>query len=618
MKQVLFFLGRVLLFCLPQTVISTVAILAYVRAGIVPPYSAGAHVCMILTVNIVYFSIWGLLDKQTGGKDRPWRQRLFALTGFLKGMMINLVYVASYTSHGLWGEYITWANLRALGPHLRGFHLALGAGFIVSLGVIGIALTAYLVLRIRISGTVLRWLRATYAGPAAALHGLLLAGLCAALGANFWFRDPLWHQMAERDPILAFWTNQTAAEPALTAEMLADRTAGQAYRVPETFRRRNVLIFAIDCLRADHLSFRGYPRDTTPFLTSLHRAGRLQAVDFAVSNGNDSPQGIRAILNSRLPHRHNLQNFRLQDLLKQAGYRTHVLGTGDHTTLGSMRMHYGPNVDVFLDGLTTREFSVNDDRGLLESLAKIAPAGDQPAFFYFHLMSAHELGVRDPAFARWQPATLTMDWHTIITRRPDPRQTVNTYDNGVLQADHHLREIFAELEKKGYLRDYIAVITGDHGQGLGEYGHYGHTEFLRSVDVNVPILFMDSEAADYGPMPFASHIDIAPTLLDRLGLPRPERWQGRSLFRTTPPSATYLIGKHKEGWKGVMLRRDDAIYKYLLKGRQRNSFTEELYEVTADPTEARNLAAEPNPGELLLELRQMAANEFGRPVPPLN
>lgn len=616
MKQMLFFLGRVLLFCLPQTLISTAAILTYVRAGIFPPYSVGAHVCMILSVHIVYFSAWGLLDKRTGAKDLPWIQRLFALTGFMKGMMINLVYVASYTSYGLWGEYITWANLRALGPHLRGFHLALGAGFVVSLGMIAIALTAYLVLRLRMSRTLLHWLRTAYAGPSSALHGLMLASLCAALGANFWFRDPLWQHMAERDPILAFWTNRTAAEPALTAEMLADRTAGRAYRVPEAFRRRNVLIFAIDCLRSDHLSFRGYPRDTTPFLTSLHGAGRLQAVDFAVSNGNDSPQGIRAILNSRLPHRQNIHNFRLQDLLKQAGYRTHVLGTGDHTTLGNMRTHYGPNVDVFLDGLTTRRFSVNDDRGLHESLAKIPPSGDQPAFFYFHLMSPHELGVRDPAFARWQPATLTMDWHTIITRQPDPRQTVNTYDNGVLQADHHLREILATLEAKGYLRNYVAVITGDHGQGLGEFGHYGHTEHLRSVDVNVPILFMDSESTDYGPMPFASHIDIAPTLLDRLGLPRPERWQGRSLFRAPPSEAAYLVGKRNDGWRGVLLRRDGALYKYLFKGLRLHSFEEALYEVAEDPGETRNLAAEPTSQELLLELRGMAAKEFGRPVPP--
>jgi glucan phosphoethanolaminetransferase (alkaline phosphatase superfamily) len=618
MNQVLGLFSRVLLFCLPQTLLSFLAIQAYVRAGIFPSFGVGTHVGLILALHVLFFSGWALLSRQIQGADKPWFRRLYALSCLAKWMVINLVYLASYSSYRLWSAYITWANLKAAGPHLRGFQLALGPGLFIGLALAGLVLLGYLVLALRTAGPSLRWLQATYAGRSAPIHSLLLFTLTALVGLNFWFRDPLWAQMGERDPLIAFWSNRAAADPVLTSDMLADRQAGQAYRVPTDFHRRNVLVFVIDCLRADHLSFRGYTRETAPFLASLAREGRFQPVDFAISSGNDSPQGIRAILNSRTPPRQNIHNFRLQDLLKRAGYRTHVLGTGDHTTLGRMREHYGPNVDVFLDGLTTQTASVNDDRGLLESLDKIGPAGDQPAFFYIHLMSAHELGVRDPAFARWRPATLIMDWHALLARSPDPQATINTYDNGILQADHILREIFARLETKGYLKDYVAVIAGDHGQGLGERGNYGHTRFLYAEDVNIPILFLESTPTNYGSMPFASQVDIAPTLLDRLGLPRPARWEGRSLYRASAPETAFAAGRQDHGWLAVVQRRGDEIFKYLFKGNRRKGFQEELYSSTRDPRECNNLVMDPAHAELLLEMRRRAAKEFARAVPPLD
>ncbi len=618
MRQVLVFFSRVLLYCLPQTLLSFLAINAYVRAGIFPSFGLGTHVCLILTLHVLFFSGWALLGRRLQGAELPWFRRLFAFACLVKWMMLNLVYLASYSSYRLWSAYISWDNLKALGPHLRGFHQALGPGLFVGLALAGLALIGYLLLVLRLARPVLRGLQTTYAGRSAALHASLLATLTALVGLNFWFRDPLWTQMSDRDPLIAFWTNRAAADPGLTPTMLADRAAGQAYQVPADFQRRNVLIFVIDCLRADHLSFRGYDRETSPFLTSLHRAGRFQQVDLALSNGNDSPQGIRALLHSRMPHRQNIHNFRLQDLLKRAGYRTHVLGTGDHTTLGNMREHYGPNLDVFLDGLTTRKATVNDDRGLLESLDKLGPASDQPAFFYIHLMSAHELGVREPVFARWRPATLRMDWKSLMARSTDPQATINSYDNGILQADHYLREIFTRLEAKGYLKDYIAIIAGDHGQGLGDRGNYGHTRFLYAEDINIPILFLESGPADYGPMPLASQVDVAPTLLDRLGLPQPAHWEGQSLYRSPAPTTLYAEGRRDSGWRAVVLRRGEATFKYLFYGGRRLGFEEALYALKTDPLERNNLATDPAWTEILLEMRRLAAKEFERPVPPLD
>jgi hypothetical protein len=608
----------VLALCLPQFVVSAIAIYAYADALIYPASGVGFHLALMLALHVGYFSAWGLLARTRGWGEHRWFRLLYALSLVGKGLALNLVYVCSYLSHQLWSAYISWDNLRALGPHLRGFHLALGAGFYWGCGLALGLLLASLVAALKLSAVLTGRLHRAYADSRAAFFSPVLFSVLGLLAGLLWLRNPQGEAAREADPILAFWSNRAAADPVLTSDMLADRQAGLAYVPPASFSRRNVIVIIIDCLRADHLSFRGYTRETTPFLTSLAREGRLQQVDFAISNGNDSPQGIRTILSSRYPHRQNFHNFRLQDLLKRAGYRTHVVAAGDHTTLGGMRRHYGSNVDVFSDGLDARSYSVNDDRGLLESLDKIDPAGDQPAFFFIHLMSAHDLAVREPRFSRWQPAQLELEWNAMILGRYDAVTMTNTYDNGVLQADHYLERVLTVLKAKGYLKDFVAVITGDHGEGLGERGNYGHTRFLYAEDITVPILFLESGQADYGPMPFASHVDIAPTLLDRLGLPRPDRWDGKSLLHAAAPELAFAAGTRESGWRAVVLRREGAMFKYLFYGNKLRAFQEHLYELISDPTEKSDLSANPAHEELLLEMRRRAAKEFARAVPPLD
>ena len=56
LRDSLGFFGLLLLFCLPQTVVSTVAILAYVRAGIFPPFGVGTHVALVLALQILFFT----------------------------------------------------------------------------------------------------------------------------------------------------------------------------------------------------------------------------------------------------------------------------------------------------------------------------------------------------------------------------------------------------------------------------------------------------------------------------------------------------------------------------------------------------------------------------------
>jgi len=608
-------IAKILSLVAPQLAFSTVAILIFIRTFDLPRTLWWFHMATLLPLQCVFFWTWSAVGQRNNNAEKVWFRRFYVISLFLKSAAINLFFVGSYVSYQLWGAYVSRANLSVLIPHVEGFYLAVGSASLAAAGLLLLALAAYFYWLFKLAPRLVRWLQWSFAAPASspAVAGLTVAAILVAAGMWHLNLDPAGTR--RQDPVLCFWTNAAAGKPLMTPEMIADVEVESAYQIPTSFRRRNVIIITIDCMRSDHLSFRGYKRETMPFLARLAASGRLHQVDFAVSNGNESKQGILSALGSRYPHNHNLYNFKLPDLLKRAGYRTHVFGTGDHSTLGDMRQFYGPNIDVFSDGLSPRTFSVNDDRGLLESLRELAPSDGRPAFFFIHLMSPHSLAVKQEEFARWQPALLQLDWGRMILGGMSPDVGKNTYDNGLYQADHYLREILEQLAAKGYLQDYVGAIAGDHGEGMGERGNFGHTQYLFMEDIKIPILFLDSEQTDYGPMPFGSLVDIGPTILDRLGLPAPPRWNGHSLFRSSGPDRIFAVGKRDGEWRAVIRRKNGQLHKYLFFGKDRRNFRELLFNLSTDPFELHDLIGM-GQSDLLTEMRQLAQAEFNFALPP--
>jgi arylsulfatase A-like enzyme len=113
---------------------------------------------------------------------------------------------------------------------------------------------------------------------------------------------------------------------------------------------------------------------------------------------------------------------------------------------------------------------------------------------------------------------------------------VNYYDNGMLQFDAVVRMALQRFEAGGYLSDAIVVITGDHGEMLGEDGEYAHAQSVQEGALAIPFLMAGygRTPAAWQPRALASQIDIAPTLLAELGFPVPASWHGIALQRPGP------------------------------------------------------------------------------------
>lgn len=115
--------------------------------------------------------------------------------------------------------------------------------------------------------------------------------------------------------------------------------------------------------------------------------------------------------------------------------------------------------------------------------------------------------------------------------RTDPgwRALMARYWGNITLVDRSVGRILKALEESGKADDTIVVFTSDHGELMGDHGILGKT-LMYEESIKVPMVL---RAPMVGQPPRRiggrfSHIDLVPTLMELLGLDRPDRLQGRS------------------------------------------------------------------------------------------
>jgi arylsulfatase A-like enzyme len=172
-------------------------------------------------------------------------------------------------------------------------------------------------------------------------------------------------------------------------------------------------------------------------------------------------------------------------------------------------------------------------------------------------------------------------------REPTPDTfDLGRYLNVVHQTDGQLGRLFETIRRSGLEDDTLVVVTGDHGQAFG-YPHdtFGHGRTAYEEDVHVPLLFWypriykTATRADT----VGSHVDLAPTIAELVGLPPAPDWQGRSLFDTAHSPRAYFYSADDEFTLGIR----EGNWKYIFNLRDG---IQELYDLHLDPNELHNVA----------------------------
>ncbi|MFW2374383.1 MAG: sulfatase-like hydrolase/transferase [Gammaproteobacteria bacterium] len=428
------------------------------------------------------------------------------------------------------------------------------------------------------------------------------------------------------DKRIGIWTGEPLAylyinsrteflsDPVRIAERTKDMRLRQQYlsnnAVSNLSSKPNIILIIADALRKDHMSVYNYERATTPFLTSLDNSSKLKKVEFATSSCSESLCGIVSVLSSREYQYLSYDLFKLNDLLRDQGYHIEFLLSSSHYFLGKKKL-YGPNIDRYVDGTHFQNYTVYDDRGVIEALENTDVYSGKPVFFYFHLMSSHQLGNKLSQFNQFNAVEPIEKYNLKKGSRERYQSEVNNYDLGVLQTDDFIKKIFSMLTQKKYLDNALVIITGDHGDGLGERGNYSHTQYLFQEDISIPLLIYDTNNTQYSNLEFSTHIDIAPTIVERVGLPVPESWHGKSLLDPLRiPRFTNHQTNWEVRWKAIIMKSNNAIYKYIkLDKKYTGKEIEMLYELISDPDEKLNLIQHP-PEDILNLLRNEYYKSF--------
>jgi glucan phosphoethanolaminetransferase (alkaline phosphatase superfamily) len=353
------------------------------------------------------------------------------------------------------------------------------------------------------------------------------------------------------------------------------------------FNKKNIILIIVDALRADYLNLYGYPKETSPFLSQLYNEGSLHKIDYTFSTSAHSFPGILSILRSKSWNKMGETNFSLPELFKDQGYRVNFVLSGDHTNFYNLRQYYGNNMDSYLDGADLDNFFPNDDLLLFEGLRNISAYQNTPNFFYFHLMSVHPLGIRHQESLKYLPAS---------SNRLNIQSYQNNYNNGIIQMDSYLKKLFEQLTTKGYLKNSIVIITADHGESIGEDGIFGHANSVSSREIYIPLLIYDTDTSvNYIRKKYATQPDIAATIVDRLGLPIPITWEGKSLLKKAFSPFSFHCFNNSYA---IINYQENKILKYCYN---RETKKEAVFELKSDFYEKKNV---------LLKMDKLLLTEF--------
>ncbi|MFN2196888.1 MAG: sulfatase-like hydrolase/transferase, partial [Anaerolineales bacterium] len=355
-----------------------------------------------------------------------------------------------------------------------------------------------------------------------------------------------------------------------------DGASNQAARHP------NILLIGSDGVNARNMSLYGYQRDTTPNLSKL--ANESLVAENAFTNSGNTSGSIISIFNSKLPTQTRLiyppdilrgsdAYQHLPGILRSLGYTNKEISAAHYIDAYTLNVRDGfdevnersvdqagfqiftrlpgfqdsgyflsvlferisdrllhiffirPMVNPYQE-VTTNVFSTNDQNKVRKLLDDFR-YGAQPMFVHVHLMGTHG------AFFN-----IDRQVYSAGQTQEEPWMT-DFYDDSILAFDEFMGVIWSELTKMDMLDNTIIIVYSDHAQDYHTEQsvplliRFPHGEYARRVRSNV------------------ENLDIAPTILDYLGIPIPDWMAGQSLLDADPDPLRPIFSTGVSGTEAV-------------------------------------------------------------------
>jgi arylsulfatase A-like enzyme/tetratricopeptide (TPR) repeat protein len=373
----------------------------------------------------------------------------------------------------------------------------------------------------------------------------------------------------------------------------------------------NVMIITLDTTRSDHIGCYGYTKARTPNLDRLAKEG----IRFTNAY-SPVPLTLPAhcsIFTGTYPLFHHVRNNgnyflppqaeTLAEILKKEGYSTAAFIA---SFILDSRFGLDQGFDLYDDDLGDNAHikTLNSERRASEVFKSFASwyfrNKDKRIFAWIHFFDPHM--PYDP---------------------PEPfksAQGIDPYDGEIANVDLNIGRVLALLRKDSRVyENTLIVVAGDHGEGFGEHGEYGHGIYCYGETLNIPLILwapgrLPANTVSRTP---ASLIDIAPTVFRFLGMPVPPFMQGKPLIpvpRTTDENKRSLFIESLFPFENLGCAPVRGIIRHGLKYLQLPR--PELYDLNSDPMERSNLVSKraAAAGTLRLELqsheKRIGGNDF--------
>ena len=348
--------------------------------------------------------------------------------------------------------------------------------------------------------------------------------------------------------------------------------------------RPNLLLVTIDTLRPDRLGCYGSSQAQTPAIDRLAASGVVFSRAFA-----HTPLTLPShadILLGTTPLRHGVHdngNFKVPEGLPNLATFLKDNGFATGAFIGAFpldaRFGLDRGFDVYDESYGSGtgldfQFVERKAEAVVGSALAWLEGRPGPWFLWIHCFDPHQ---------PYEPPA------PFSTRYKD-----DLYSGEVAYVDSELAKLFGRLEESGQAGSTVVVLTGDHGQSLGEHGESTHGYFAYNSTLWVPLIVSGPGVKAGRVEENVCHIDIFPTVCDLLGLPRPAYLQGVSLLpvlrgkglpslSSRPIYFESLYAYYRRGW---------APLRGFIEGP--NKFIDlplpEVYDLKTDFGEARNLA----------------------------
>jgi choline-sulfatase len=324
---------------------------------------------------------------------------------------------------------------------------------------------------------------------------------------------------------------------------------------PKKKRRLNVVLVTIDTLRID-LGFMGYPKPVSPNMDRL--AKKSVVFDRAYAMASYTGKSLGPLLIGKYP----------SETLRDGGHfnvyapknilvaeRAHDAG---YATFGAMSHFYFKPFSGLSQGFDRWDLSAippgladNDNSVSSEALSNVilklledpsgtasrGPSNDagapkaglpeagidsdqKPFFAWFHYFDPHAQYAPHPDAPKFGEG------------EKGPAAWVHAqYDAEVWYTDQHLGRVLDAIERAPWAKDTAIVLTADHGEALGDHAMSWHGSELWESLVRVPLVIYVPGVEPRRVAMKRSHIDLAPTLAELMGIDVPEgEMSGQSLM----------------------------------------------------------------------------------------